>query len=420
MFILIEGERNMMKTISVLALASVFAAGSALASGYRIPEQSIDSTSKAGANISSANHADTTYFNPANMSWIDNAWQVEADLNYIHLSSIKYKDIYGSTYDGSTKEENFLAPTIFLVSPNFNNFRFGFSITEPFGLAKRWDDPYEKIYAKKYDLQVFEFNPTVSYKINKIFSVAGGVRLLYGTAALANDGSDYSPFTNFGRFVSGDATAWGYNLAVSARPNDKSNISITYRSEVDLDLEGNADFGGFGGEFTTKGKVTVVTPAVLAVSGAYTFFDKLTVELTFDRTFWSEYNDLDFTYGRSIFPYSIPFTNPVAKNWKDSNAYRLGLTYKASDMFTLMAGFAYDETPVPSETLGFELPDSNAYLFSLGARFKVTSQMDLGLGLLYDMKSSRTVIQDNGDGTVTGKFTDASALLVSAGLSYKF
>ena len=44
-----------------------------------------------------------------------------------------------------------------------------------------------------------------------------------------------------------------------------------------------------------------------------------------------------------------------------------------------MAGFAYDEPPVPSNTLGFELSDSNAYLFSLGARFKVTPKMDLGL-----------------------------------------
>ena len=143
----------------------------------------------------------------------------------------------------------------------------------------------------------------------------------------------------------------------------------------------------------TKGKVNVDAPAVLAVSGAYTFFDKLTVELTWDRTFWSEYKNLDFNYDTRI-------TNPVlysafdvakAKNWEDASAYRLGLTYKMTDMVSLMAGFAYDETPVPDSTLGFELPDSNAYLLSLGARFSVTSQMDLGLGVLYDIKSERTV-----------------------------
>ena len=421
----------MKKTISVLALASIFAAGTAFASAYRIPEQSVDSTAKAGADISSADHADAAYFNPANMSWLDNAWQVEGDLDYIHLSSINYADSRTSYFNGSSKEENFLAPTIFMVSPDFNNFRFGFSITEPYGLAKRWNDLYPSATAGKFELQVFDFNPTVSYKINKIFSVAGGIRLLYSTAEVASNASGLLSFESImggggpvsgpSRFMSGDATGWGYNLAVSARPNDKSNISVTYRSEVDLDLSGNVTIAGYGGygipTINTTGKVTVVAPAVLAVSGAYTF-DKLTVELTWDRTFWSEYKNLDFTYANPT-ANSLPGMGLVTKNWDDSNAYRLGLTYKATQVVTLMAGFAYDETPVPSDTLGFELPDSPAYLFSLGTRFKLTSQMDLGLAVLYDMKTSRSVNEGHIP-AIDGKFTDASALLVSAGISYKF
>jgi long-chain fatty acid transport protein len=409
----------MKKTISVLAVASVFAAGSAFASAYRIPEQSVDSVSKAGANIASAQHADASYFNPANMSWMESAWQVEVDMDYIHLASIKYTDARSPLYDGSSKEENFLAPTMFLVSPNYNNFRFGFSITEPYGLAKRWDEAFPKTFAEKFDLKVFDINPTISYKINNMFSVAGGVRLLYSTATTESNGSVAKGVTA-SRFMDGDATAWGFNLAASARPNDKSNISVTYRSDVSLDLEGDATLATNVGSTTvnTKGNLKVDAPAVLSVSGAYTFLDKWTVELTWDRTFWSEYKDLDFNYDTRI-------TNPVlysafdvakAKNWDDASAYRLGVTYKMSDMVSLMAGFAYDETPVPDSTLGFELPDSDAYLFSLGARFSLTSQMDIGLGVLYDLKSERTV----NNGTINGKFKDASALLVSAGLSYKF
>ncbi len=405
----------MKKTISVLALASVFAAGSAFASAYRIPEQSIDSTAKAGANIASATHADVAYFNPANMSWVDSAWQVEVDMDYIHLSSIKYTDARSSFYNGSTKEENFLAPTLFVVSPDYNNFRFGFSITEPYGLAKRWDGAYPKTFADKFELQVFEFNPTVSYKINNIFSVAAGVRMLYSTATYATNGS----LVGVSQFMDGDATSWGYNLAVSARPDAKSNISITYRSNVDMDLDGTARFRGAYGSVNNDGKVTIPAPAVLSVSGAHTFIEKLTVELTWDRTFWSEYENLDLNFN-AVNPYTMIFGAPIAKNWDDSSAYRVSLTYKANDLMTLMAGFAYDETPIPSNTLGFDLPDSNAYLFSLGARYKVTSQMELGLGLLYDMKSDRTVNNLADGGHADGKFKDASALLMSAALTYTF
>ena len=225
------------------------------------------------------------------MSWLDSTWQVEGDMDYIHLASVNYADTRTSQFDASSKEKNALLPTIFMVSPDYNNFRFGFSITEPYGLSKAWDAPYPSLYAEQFSLTVIDINPTISYKINNIFSIAGGVRLLDGSASVVSDGTGIG--IPISRFMTGEATGWGYNLAASARPNEKSNISVTYRSEVDLDLdlEGNVNLGS--SPLTTVGKVTVVTPAVLAVSGDYTFFDKLTVDLTLDRTFWSEYKNLD-------------------------------------------------------------------------------------------------------------------------------
>ncbi len=78
----------MKKKISVLVLASIFIAGSAMASGWRIPEQSVDSTAKAGANVASSTRGDTAYYNPANMSWMADTWHLEADATYLYLSGI--------------------------------------------------------------------------------------------------------------------------------------------------------------------------------------------------------------------------------------------------------------------------------------------------------------------------------------------
>jgi long-chain fatty acid transport protein len=41
-----EKERTMKKKVSVLALSFILVAGSAWASGFRIPEQSVDSVAK--------------------------------------------------------------------------------------------------------------------------------------------------------------------------------------------------------------------------------------------------------------------------------------------------------------------------------------------------------------------------------------
>jgi long-chain fatty acid transport protein len=411
----------MKKTIAVAALAVLWAAGSASAAGYRVPEQSVDSTAKAGANIASANGADVSYFNPANMAWMAaDKWQVEGDLTYIHLPSISYDDNRTAAYDGESKKENFLLPTVFMVSPEVNNFRFGFSVTAPYGLAKRWEQPYPRTFAEEYSLKVFDINPTVAYKFCEYFSVAAGPRLLYSSAQVSSNGVVTPQGYTAARNMEGDTIELGWNAALSARPTKDMNLAVTYRSKVDIDLDGDAllSTNTQAASIDTGGSVSVPAPAVLALSGAYTL-DRLTVELTWERTFWSDYENI-------VFQYDTVLTNPVlirafgvpkAKNWDDSDAYRLGLSYVLNDLWTLMAGFAYDKTPVPDSTLLFDLPDSDAYLYSVGVRYQVSKQMEVGAGYLYDDKKSRSAT--NGMG-VDGTFTDSSAHLLSVGLTYTF
>ena len=198
---------------------------------------------------------------------------------------------------------------------------------------------------------------------------------------------------------------------------DALNISATYRSNVDLDFEDEADLNLMGNLMTLDAAVSVPLPAVFALSAAYDVLDNLNVELTWDRTFWSEYKTLDFDFTPTI-P-GNPFEVSQARDWDDTDAFRIGVTYAVSDIFTLMGGFGYDNNPAPTENVGFELPDSNAWLYSVGMQYKVSESMELGIAALYDYKESRKVEVSPAD-TVYGEFTNASALLITAGLNYKF
>jgi len=404
----------MKKTISTLALVSLFTATSALASGYRIPEQSVDSTAKSGANVASATRADAAYYNPANMSWLSNGWQAQGNLTYIHLTAMSYEDYRSPLRDGESEKENFLLPTGFLVSPYYGDVRFGLSVTAPYGLAKRWNDPYPRATAQEFSLEVIELNPTASYKINDMVSIAGGARMLYSEARVETDARYVG--TPAAMTVDGDTVEWGYNLAVAVKPSDNMNFSATYRSNVDLDFEGDVDLYLGRTLPTIDGEVSIPAPAVLTLSAAFNPTEALTVELSWDRTFWSEYEDLDFDFTPSI---GSPFEVPRAKDWDDSSAYRIGLSYRLDETWTLMGGVAYDETPVPKETAGFELPDSDAWLFSVGTQYKVNEKMDVGLAMLYDYKTEREFTVSPAS-TLYGEITDASAILVTVGLNYKF
>ncbi len=412
----------MKKRFSVLAISSLLIAGTAFASGYRIPEQSVDATAKAGANIASSDGADSSYYNPANMSWSRDAYQFEADLTYINLTHTNYEDNRSPALNGSSETEEFLIPTFFLVSPDVNNFRFGLALVAPYGLSKRWEQPFPRSTAEEYTLEVFEMNPTVSYKIDKMFSVAAGIRMIYATAEV----SSLTPpdKASLSRHMDGDAYEWGYNLAASLAPSEDVTLAVTYRSNIDLDFEGDVTLGYIADPkaMETGGDVSIPAPAVLAVSFAYTF-GAATIDLTWDRTFWSKYDSIDFHYDAPVTnPYLAIFNQSVPKNWDDSNAYRIGLDYELNQDLTLMAGFAYDETPVPDETLGFELPDSNAWLYSFGAKYKLSEEMEIGMAYLYDYKESRSVTQNPPPPHtgIDGEFTDAAAHLVTVGFSYDF
>lgn len=403
----------MKKKISLLALSSILIAGTSFASGFRIPEQSVDATAKAGANVASSTGAVTSYYNPANMSWTKDEYQFEADLTYINLPSVSYTDNRSSLMNGESKSEQFLFPTFFLVSPDVSDFRFGLSFTAPYGLSKRWDQPFQKSTAEEYSLQVLEMNPTVAYKINNMFAVAAGVRMIYSDAEVRSNAEAFG----LSRKMEGDAYDWGYNLAISHTPNDELNISVTYRSNVDLGLEGDVTLGAGGFTQYTGGDVTIPAPAVLAISVAYDF-GPVTVDLTWDQTYWSEYESISFSYDSpALHPI---FEQTIVKNWKDSNAYRIGVDYELNQNTTLMAGFAYDETPVPDDTIGFELPDSNAWLYSLGGKYKINEQMEIGMAYLYDYKESRTVLNGTPTTGLNGEFTDSAAHLLTVGLSYDF
>ena len=413
----------MTQTVRVATLLSLSAA-TLLASGYRIPEQSLNSVALSAAYVAGANGADASYYNPANMSFMENGAYTEVALTYINLPKVNFEGTSASM-NGDSKEEEFLMPNLHYVSPMMGNWRYGLSITAPAGLSKRWDEAFSKSTAEEFTLKVIEVNPTVSYLVNDQLSLGFGLRGVYTDGVVKSNASNVLT-----RDLTGDSIDFGYNLALSYKPIKDVTLAATYRSKVDLTVEGDAKLnylggmGGSPGSYNGSASVTIPLPASLALAAAYTY-DKTTVEFVYERTYWSSYKDLDFDYDGTLSNAVLvaKFDNPIAKNWKDSNAYRIGLSHQCTDNLKMMIGFAIDNSPVPSNTLGFELPDSDAKLYSIGFEYKLSSNLKVGLAYLYDDKEDRTVsnynVTTNPSGP-SGTFTDSSAHLLTASFKYKF
>jgi long-chain fatty acid transport protein len=224
--------------------------------------------------------------------------------------------------------------------------------------------------------------------------------------------------------MDGDTTEYGYNLALSLRPLDNWNIGVTYRSKVNLnlstaDVKLNANIPGIlERSYDGHGEVDVPVPAVVTIGTSYTIKDT-TVEISWDRTFWSKYDHLDFEYSQDLSgdPFLHVFDDSVEKDWRNSDTYRIGLTHKCTERFTAMLGFAIDSNPVPEKTLGFELPDSDAKIYSIGGKYNYSDNLSIGASYFYYDKESRDVTNSNG---INGEFSEAGAHVANIGINYTF
>jgi long-chain fatty acid transport protein len=393
-----------------------------MAAGYKIPETSTNATALSAAYVANAVGPDASYYNPAGMALNADGGAIRGDLTYIHLPSIEYT---GTGYVGpfgplpasdKSEKENFLVPSLHYVSPYVGKARFGLSIVAPGGLAKRWKG-FGATTAEEFSLQTIEVNPTVGYRINDQFALGGGVRMVYSSGVVKST----VPNSVF-RDMEGDSIDFGFNLAAHYNPTERLALAATYRSNIDLTVKGGATLGVGGIPlYDGSARVSVPLPAALAIAAAFDFSDRTTGEFVFERTYWSAYDELDFKYGSPVPPPLVPvFATPIDKSWKDSNTYRFGITHELNDKWTLMGGFALDESPVPKRTAGFELPESDGQIFSVGGRYQLSKKVEIDAGILYTKREQLKLKPGVNDNGLVGKFEDAGALLVSVGAVYRF
>ncbi len=402
----------------------VFCAQPVYGSGNRLIAQSVAGTAMAGSVIAQLTGPDASYWNPANLTDLEaSAHSLEAGLFYTHVPGQEYDDNRSALYDGTSEVLDNLRPAFHYGSADMQGWRVGLSLTSPFGLSREWNDPYPSLFAQEYSLKTLELAPSVAYAVNKVISVGGGLRLVYGEAEVKNGGSVYSGggLITMSRKMEGDATGLGYNLALTVKPLERLRLGLTYRSEVELDLEGDADLYGAAatgeGSYSGSGSVEYPLPAVLALGVAYTM-GQTTVELDWDRTYWSAYESLDFQYQGGLQNPLLQalYSDPVEKNWQDTDAFRLGVSHVLSDAITLMAGIGLDENPIPEATLLFDLPDSDMMLYSLGAKWQITESTELGCAYMFSDKEDREVLNSRLD----GEFSGSRSHVISMSVRYSF
>jgi long-chain fatty acid transport protein len=312
---------------------------------------------------------------------------------------------------------------------------YGVGIFAPFGLGQEYKDKNTSIFrdqTTKIDLMTIVVNPTIAFNVNEILSVGAGIDYMYGKVKYEK--SPIVPGTggtlHFKTALDGTGDAWGYNFGILLKASKNLKIGFNYRSPFHLTLK-DGDFVASDNNFgspttsvfppgTTKASGKLELPATAALGVAYTL-DRLTLSADADWTFWSSYKSLTIT-NASVAAYSFN----QRKDWKDVCALRFGAEYRVTDPLALRAGFVYDPTPVPADTMGPELPDATRLNYMVGAGYKIR-QWTIDGAFMYIQKFDRTVnnqISPFGVASRTGTGFNGTwtgdAWLVGMDVGYKF
>lgn len=302
-----------------------------------------------------------------------------------------------STVSERAKRDFFVAPTIYATySMDTIPLSLGFGLNAQYPLAKSWDASSAfRNQVQNVSIKPINFQPTVAYRFDDWnLSVAAGMDVTYAMVSLQR--SIYSPVidpTNpappFGAYevgnlgVDGTDTALGYNFGLRWKPRRDFIFGLAYRSEITLDITGDANFlattptglGAIGlgdtapfpytrARATSTASTRITLPDTFDVGVAWLPTEKLTLEFDATRTGWSSFKQLEIHFDS---PQFSAFNNqPEPRNWQDVWTYKFGGQYAVNDRLDLRVGYSYDVSPVPDATVDPLLPDSDRHSFAFG------------------------------------------------------
>jgi len=203
-----------------------------------------------------------------------------------------------------------------------------------------------------------------------------------------------------------DDFAFSFNLGVLIEPNDKTRFGISYRSEIEYDLEGKVDIENTPPLFEaigfTKRSVELELPIPQLVRASV--YHQLTPTLAImGDVGWEDWSVMDYLpiTGAAGAAISIPIS------WHDTWHFGVGLEWRAHPRWLLQTGVAYDTSPVrDSHHNRPDFPADRQWRVSCGLVYDWSESIQLGLNYTYVNLGSAPIDITNQFGRFQGEYED--------------
>ncbi|EPC01793.1 hypothetical protein L861_21445 [Litchfieldella anticariensis FP35 = DSM 16096] len=441
-------------SIAVAFATAALVSSQALASGFQVREQSAKTLANALSNAAAgAEDASFMAYNPAAIGNIDGT-QFAAGVAYID-ANFELRDAQASSvgglidYDrGGSRQggETAWVPSFAAKTQLNDQFDLGLSIHSPYGLSTKYDEDWiGRYHAIETELKTIDIQPTLNYRATERLNLAVGLRAQYADATLSNaidfgtaaalqgiPGATPGGDDVIGT-VEGDDWGYGYTLGALFQITDQTRLGASYRSKVDLTLEGDASFRGttafsdaaVAGQMDPRivdrgGKADLTTPATLNLGVYHQLTDRLALMANAEWTEWSSFDEL-------VVEFEDGSESRTTENWDNTWAFSVGANYALNDQWLLRAGLGYDPTPISSSEFRTpRVPDSDRRWATVGATYMPTPNLGITAGYMrvfgddVDMDQEATPTNENASrGNLSGTY-EVSADVLALSVDYRF
>jgi len=409
----------MRKILIVLVFLSF---GSIYAGGYRVALQGQRMLGMAHAGLSVFSNAETAFFNPAGIAFLDKKLSVSFGVSGI-MSHVKFQN---TTYNWSYETDNPLGTPAYLYATYqaSDKIGLGLAVYTPFGSSTVWNDWAGSDIVNNISMKVFYVQPSFTYKLSNKLSVSASFIMAMGGVTYNKNINRYFTDENGNKtnvqLESGNTFATGYAVSMAFKPCENLSFGVNYRSKVIIDAKGGkANFNNVPAFLSntltdTEFSAELPMPAELGVGMSFKPTDKLLIALDFNYTYWSIYKELRINFENGLPP------SVADKSYDNTSTLRIGAEYKLSDKMFVRAGYYLDQSPLIKGHFSPETPslDSNNYTFGLGYQMK---KWAVDLSLLYVKGTERTdyttVYGGSGSHRFGGNYV-SNAIIPGIGFTY--
>jgi long-chain fatty acid transport protein len=296
-----------------------------------------------------------------------------------------------------------------------------------------------RYYGLETNLKIIDVAPLLSIRLNKQWTVGAALIARRSTATLS-EGVDFGGIEAASGFqgptagsadgvatLTGSCWSYGFKLGTTYQPSDDLRFGVGFQSADNLKISGNVAYDGvpaaMASTFTNgSASTTLNLPATASAGFTWDINKDVSLQGEMSWTGWSTFKSLDIKFASGL-PDEID-----QENWKNTWFYSLGSIWKLNQAWSLKAGVAYDQTPVPDTYRTPRIPDANRTWLSLGAAWNASKAVTVDVGVTriickpvtVDLVSGTSAASPNYyKGNLSGSY-DVGATVIAASARYRF